>query len=109
MGLAGRRPGLVCWLKVKTDAATLENGASAFVTTRWTVVLTAQGSSPAAHDALEQLCRSYWRPIYAFLRREGRSPEDAQDLTQSFFAQLLERGDFAVVRREKGRLRSYLL
>src|SRR5437764_13767932 len=85
MSLAGQRPRLVCWLKVKTAAATLENRASAFVTTRWTVVLTAQGSSPAAHDALEQLCRSYWRPIYAFLRREGRSPEDAQDLTQSFF------------------------
>jgi DNA-directed RNA polymerase specialized sigma24 family protein len=59
--------------------------------------------------ALEQLCRTYWRPIYSFLRREGRSTEDAQDLTQDFFAQLLERGDFNAVRREKGRLRSYLL
>jgi len=87
----------------------LESGASAFVTTHWTVVLTAQSGSPAAQNALEELCRTYWRPIYAFLRREGRSPEDAQDLTQGFFAQLLERSDFDCVRREKGRLRSYLL
>ena len=87
----------------------VETGGGAFVTTHWSVVLTAQGASPAAQDALEQLCRIYWRPIYSFLRREGRTLEDAQDLTQSFFAQLLERGDFAAVRREKGRLRSYLL
>ena len=69
----------------------------------------AQEQSPAAHEALEQLCRIYWRPVYSFLRREGKTPEDAQDLTQGFFAQLLERGDFTAVRREKGRLRSYLL
>jgi RNA polymerase sigma factor (sigma-70 family) len=87
----------------------IDTGATAFVTTHWSVVLAAQGQSPAAQDALEQLCRIYWRPIYSFLRRERRSPEDAQDLTQSFFAQVLERGDFAVVRQEKGRLRSYLL
>jgi len=80
-----------------------------FVTTQWSVVLDAQGSSPAAQQALEQLCRIYWRPIYCFLRREGKTTEDAQDLTQSFFGQLLERGDFAAVRREKGKLRSYLL
>jgi RNA polymerase sigma factor (sigma-70 family) len=81
----------------------------AFVTTQWSVVLEAQGSSPAAKQALEKLCRTYWRPIYSFVRREGRSVEDAQDLTQSFFARLLERNDFNAVRREKGRLRSYLL
>jgi RNA polymerase sigma factor (sigma-70 family) len=81
----------------------------AFVTTRWSLVMEAQSESPGAQEALEQLCRIYWRPIYSFLRREGRSTEDAQDLTQSFFSQLLERGDFAAVRREKGRLRSYLL
>jgi RNA polymerase sigma factor (sigma-70 family) len=84
------------------------NGA-AFVTTQWSVVLAAQGSSPAAEEALEKLCRSYWRPIYSFVRREGRTVEDAQDVTQSFFARLLERRDFDAVRREKGRLRSYLL
>lgn len=81
----------------------------AFVTTHWSVVLVAQGSSPAAHAALEKLCRTYWPPIYSFVRRDGRSVEEAQDLTQSFFGLLLERRDFDAVRREKGRLRSYLL
>jgi RNA polymerase sigma factor (sigma-70 family) len=81
----------------------------AFVTTHWSVVLIAQGSSPAADAALEKLCRTYWPPIYSFVRRSGRTVEDAQDLTQSFFGLLLERRDFDAVRREKGRLRSYLL
>jgi RNA polymerase sigma factor (sigma-70 family) len=83
--------------------------AGAFVTTEWSVVLAAQGSSPAVEAALEKLCRTYWRPIYSFVRREGRTVEDAQDLTQEFFARLLQRHDFNAVRREKGRLRSYLL
>jgi RNA polymerase sigma factor (sigma-70 family) len=84
-------------------------GAIAFTTTHWSVVLEAQGESPAAHEALEKLCRIYWRPIYSFLRRQGISADDAQDLTQGFFALLLERRDLATVRKEKGRLRSYLL
>jgi RNA polymerase sigma-70 factor (ECF subfamily) len=73
------------------------------------VVLTAQGRSPAADEALEKLCRTYWWPLYGFVRRNGFGPEEAQDLTQGFFALLLERRDLDVVRREKGRLRSYLL
>jgi RNA polymerase sigma factor (sigma-70 family) len=73
------------------------------------VVLEAQGESPAAQDALEKLCRTYWRPIYSFVRREGVGPEEAEDLTQGFFALLLVRRDFDAIRREKGRLRSYLL
>lgn len=81
----------------------------AFVTTHWSVVLAAQADSPAADEALEKLCRTYWRPIYSFLRLDGRSVEDAQDLTQAFFTLLLERRDFEAVRQEKGRLRSYLL
>jgi RNA polymerase sigma factor (sigma-70 family) len=81
----------------------------AFTTTHWSVVLTAQGESPAAKEALEKLCRTYWRPIYGFVRRQGTEPEDAKDLTQGFFALLLERRDFDTVRKEKGRLRSYLL
>ncbi len=84
-------------------------GSAAFVTTHWSVVLAAQGSSPAAEEALEKLCRSYWRPLYGFVRRQGCNPEEAQDLTQGFFALLLERRDFESVRREKGRLRSFLL
>jgi RNA polymerase sigma factor (sigma-70 family) len=82
---------------------------AAFATTRWSVVLAAQESSPAAEEALENLCSAYWRPIYSFVRRQGRGVEDAQDLTQSFFALLLERRDLSSVRKEKGRLRSYLL
>src|SRR6267143_1582743 len=85
------------------------HGAAAFTTTHWSVVLEAQGESPAAREALEKLCRTYWRPIYAFLRRQGVGPEEAEDLTQGFFAQLLERRSLSAVRKEKGRLRSYLL
>jgi RNA polymerase sigma factor (sigma-70 family) len=84
-------------------------GAVAFTTTHWSVVLAAQGPSPAADEALEKLCRTYWWPLYGFVRRQGYDPEEAQDLTQGFFALLLERHDLDVVRREKGRLRSYLL
>jgi DNA-directed RNA polymerase specialized sigma24 family protein len=84
-------------------------GGVAFVTTQWSVVLTAQGRSPAADEALEKLCRTYWWPLYGFVRRQGPSPEEAQDLTQGFFELLLERRDFDAVRKEKGRLRSYLL
>jgi RNA polymerase sigma-70 factor (ECF subfamily) len=80
-----------------------------FTTTHWSVVLEAQGESPAAQEALEKLCRTYWRPVYSFIRREGTGPDEAEDLTQSFFALLLERRNFDAVRKEKGRLRSYLL
>jgi RNA polymerase sigma factor (sigma-70 family) len=72
-------------------------------------VLAAQERSPAAEAALEKLCRTYWWPLYGFVRRQGSGPEEAQDLTQGFFEMLLERRDFESVRREKGRLRSYLL
>src|SRR6266566_3931452 len=88
---------------------TTQDGAVAFATTHWSVVLTAQGESPAAQEALEKLCRTYWRPVYSFVRRQGARPEDAKDLTQGFFALLLERRDLDAVRKEKGRLRSYLL
>jgi RNA polymerase sigma factor (sigma-70 family) len=71
--------------------------------------LEAQGPTPTAQAALEKLCRTYWRPIYGFVRRQGTEPEDAKDLTQGFFALLLERRDLDTVRQEKGRLRSYLL
>src|SRR5882724_12187529 len=73
------------------------------------MVLEAQGESPAAQEALEKLCRTYWRPIYSFVRRQGIGPEEAEDLTQGFFALLLERNDLNTVCKEKGRLRSYLL
>jgi hypothetical protein len=72
----------------------VDTGAAAFVTTHWSVVLVAQGESPSAQEALEKLCRIYWWPLYRFVRRQGYTPEEAQDLTQGFFAMLLERRDF---------------
>jgi RNA polymerase sigma factor (sigma-70 family) len=85
------------------------HGPVAFTTTHWSVVLEAQGPTPAAQAALGKLCSTYWRPIYGFVRRQGVGPEEAKDLTQGFFALLLERRDLNTVRQEKGRLRSYLL
>jgi len=89
--------------------AAARQSAAQFTTTHWSVVLEAQGDSPAAQEALEKLCRTYWRPIFSFLRRQGVGQEEAEDLTQGFFALLLERRDLSAVRKEKGRLRSYLL
>ena len=86
-----------------------KHAGAAFTTTHWSVVLEAQGESPAAQEALEKLCRMYWRPIYAFLRRQNIRAEEAEDITQGFFAQLLERRKFSAIRKEKGRLRSFLL
>ena len=81
-----------------------------FTTTHWSVVLaSAQGDSPQAASALEQLCRAYWYPLYAFVRRQGRSPHDAEDLLQAFFARLLEKNFLGNVDRSKGRFRSFLL
>lgn len=81
-----------------------------FVTTHWSVVLVAgEGSSPQAAAALEELCRAYWYPLYAYVRRRGYAAHDAQDLTQAFFARLLERRTFAGIEREGGRFRSFLL
>jgi RNA polymerase sigma-70 factor (ECF subfamily) len=91
-----------------TDASG-QHGGVAFTTTHWSVVLEAQGESPAAQGALEKLCHTYWRPIFAFLRRRGIPLEEAEDITQGFFAELLERRSLSAVRKEKGRLRSFLL
>ena len=86
-----------------------QNGGAAFATTHWSVVLAAQSESPTADEALEKLCRTYWQPLYSFVRRQGLGQEDAQDLVQEFFARLLKRQNVKTIRREKGRLRSYLL
>ncbi len=81
-----------------------------FTTTHWTVVRAAKGgSSPDAEKALETLCRTYWHPLYAYIRREGHSPQDAEDLTQGFFARVLERGYLSDVSQERGKFRSFLL
>ena len=81
-----------------------------FATTHWSVVLAAGGdSTSSASAALEQLCRTYWYPLYAFVRRKGHSSEDAQDLTQAFFGRLLEKNYVAQADRERGRFRTFLL
>jgi RNA polymerase sigma factor (sigma-70 family) len=82
----------------------------AFVTTHWSIVLAAARSDTTrAHDALAKLCQTYWPPLYAYVRRRGYSPEDAQDLTQGFFAHLLEHNAMSSASRDKGRFRSFLL
>jgi len=81
-----------------------------FTTTHWSVVLAARDTdSPEADAALAELCRTYWYPLYAFVRRKGHSPHDAQDLTQAFFARLLEKNYVAQADRERGRFRTFLL
>jgi len=81
-----------------------------FATTRWSVVAAAgRGDTPSARDALEQLCGSYWYPLYAFVRRRSTAPDDALDLTQGFFARLLEKRDLSRADRGRGRFRSFLL
>ncbi len=98
---------------MSTEDARLEGGREAkrrFLTTRWTVVLAAgDPSAPDSRAALEKLCGAYWYPLYAYVRRLGHSPADAQDLTQAFFARLLEKRWLAAVDRRKGRFRTYLL
>jgi len=82
----------------------------AFVTTHWSVVVKAgQSDTPRAHQALSHLCETYWYPLYTYVRKRGYSPEDAQDLTQEFFARLLERNWVSEADQERGRFRSFLL
>lgn len=81
-----------------------------FGTTQWSLVVAAQDeASPRAEEALARLCYLYWYPLYAFIRRQGYSADEAQDLTQGFFARFLEKGYLRDVHREKGRFRSFLL
>src|ERR1041384_1182526 len=81
-----------------------------FATTHWSVVLTAgEGSSAPAQQALEALCRGYWYPIYVYVRRKGYGPDDAQDLTQEFFAQLIAKEHLRLADREQGKFRTFLL
>ena len=87
-------------------------GRGTFETTQWSIVLAAadeQDAAGPARGALETLCRTYWRPLFVFVRRQGYSEADAQDLVQGFFARILARRDLQAVRRERGRFRSYLL
>jgi RNA polymerase sigma factor (sigma-70 family) len=81
--------------------------SSTFRTTRWSVVLDATGAAPS-REALETLCGTYWFPLYAFVRRQGRTHEEAQDLVQAFFARFVEKQDWNVA-PDRGRFRSFLL
>jgi RNA polymerase sigma factor (sigma-70 family) len=91
--------------------ATVEPGvARDFCTTHWSVVLAAgDQTSPEGHAALCRLCETYWAPVYAFIRKRGHSPELAQDLTQEFFATLLEKNYLARALRERGKFRSFVM
>jgi RNA polymerase sigma factor (sigma-70 family) len=81
-----------------------------FATTHWSVVLTAaRDAEPQAAEALEKLCGSYWYPLYAYVRKTGRTVEDSQDLTQEFFARLLEKQYLGLATPERGRFRTFLL
>ena len=86
------------------------HGGPVFATTHWSVVLSAQDkASPRSSEALERLCRAYWYPLYAYARRAGHSPSDAEDLTQGFFARLLEKDYLRSAAPDKGRFRTFLL
>ena len=100
--------GLVMMPAVSSESSSSDAPRS-FPNTRWSVVLAAQQSSPESAAALEVLCHAYWYPLYAYVRRCGQSPQDAQDLTQEFFCRLLEKRWFEYADREKGRLRTFLI
>ena len=92
------------------NASSVPPVAREFLTTHWSVVLLAgQQETSRAQEALGHLCQTYWYPLYAYIRRQGYSPHDAEDLTQAFFAKLLQKNYLADARQEKGRFRFFLL
>jgi RNA polymerase sigma-70 factor (ECF subfamily) len=92
-----------------SSAAPSSTPPRVFPNTRWSVVLAARQPSPESAAALETLCQAYWQPLYAYVRRSGKSPHDAQDLTQAFFCRLLEKRWLNSADREKGKLRTFLI
>ncbi|MEW6161643.1 MAG: sigma factor [Verrucomicrobiota bacterium] len=95
---------------MSSESQTMRGSAAQFTTTHWSVVLAAgQAGSQESQQALARLCQTYWYPLYAYARRQGRSPHDAQDLTQAFFEQLLSGPLLARATPQKGRFRSFLL
>lgn len=91
------------------NPSTSHPGASSFRTTHWSLVLAAGAEGTDSRAALEELCGTYWRPIYGFIRRRGHGADEARDLTQGFFARFLERRDVEGLDPQRGRFRSYLL
>jgi RNA polymerase sigma-70 factor (ECF subfamily) len=97
---------------MSSDPASAGNAGSGgrwFTTTHWSVVLAAHGAAPGAQEALEALCRTYWFPLYAYVRQSGYSPADAEDLTQEFFARFLADESFSRANPERGRFRTFLI
>ena len=95
---------------LKATPGTLQEGGASFATTHWSVIAqSALTNVPEAKNALAELCKTYWPPIYSFIRRRGYSPADAQDLTQSFFAFFLRTKAYARVDQLSGKFRSFLL
>jgi RNA polymerase sigma factor (sigma-70 family) len=92
---------------VNTDDPPSSSGR--FPQTRWTIIMQAKGQDSRAFQALNEVCTLYWPPVYAFVRRKGKSAADAEDITQGFFANLLSRGSLNAVSEDKGRLRTFLL
>jgi DNA-directed RNA polymerase specialized sigma24 family protein len=92
------------------DSADPADGHGEFPPTRWSLVLTAKSADTStAQRAVAELCRTYWYPLYSYARRQGLSPEDAEDRTQEFFQSLIERNSLSSVDAERGKLRSFLL
>ena len=101
---------MAAFLDMPDSARESATGPRVFATTRWSVVLAAgERESAPGQQALETLCRTYWYPIYVYVRRKGYGPEEAQDLTQEFFAQLIAKNHFRLADRDKGRFRTFLL
>jgi RNA polymerase sigma factor (sigma-70 family) len=101
---------LVSMSQPREPSEGFRSSSSRFYTTHWSLVLTAQEkASPASAEAMELLCRTYWYPLYAYVRRQGHNSHDAQDLTQEFFSRLLEKGYLHAAASEKGRFRTFLL
>jgi RNA polymerase sigma factor (sigma-70 family) len=91
-------------------AREIQPSGASFATTRWSLVLAARDvHCPAGRQALETLCRTYWRPLYGYVRRSGRGPQDAEDLTQAFLTKLIEKNLVQAADRGRGRFRSFLL
>ena len=96
--------------QVKDNQSSLAGGLNRFQTTRWSIVLvSAQSQAPGYKEALADLCKLYWYPLYAYVRHRGNSSEDAQDLVQGFFLHLIEYKTLSRVDRSKGKFRSFLL
>lgn len=103
-------PGLVEMSAQREHGTREYSGDGRFMTTQWSVVLAAVGGqTEASRKALALLCERYWYPVYAYIRKRGHDVEDAQDLTQGFFARLMEKDYLKDVKRERGRFRSFLL